>query len=302
MNIYQIGEDIVFPAAGYMAMAIEALYQMGRSLGRINEIDDVDKSSYRLRNISFLKAMVLEKEKDRKLFLVLTPSVGPQESWHEFKISSVNENVWTEHCRGLICLLQRESTVAPKRYLEPFQHGTSAQPWYKALSDVGYSFGPHFQKQIEVESVAGKRYSRVLLSFSDPQSTNAQSPYPMHPVCIDSCLQSGVPSLWQGNRSSIDMALVPAITDDLVIYSRSTSLKTGIAVSTSEYTGKGRIDDAKSYKTHVSVYDTESNYLIFQMSGLHYNKLEIHKGRRGLHKYTRLSWKPDISHLTEIQL
>ncbi|MCJ1264132.1 hypothetical protein MMC22_004003 [Lobaria immixta] len=298
---HQISEDIIFPAAGYMAMAIEALYQMGRSLGRINEIDDIDKVSYRLRNVSFLKAMVLEKEKDHKMFLTLAPCIGPQDSWHEFKVSSISEGAWAEHCRGLICLLQGGLTIAPKKYLEPFKYGTSAQPWYKALGDVGYTFGPHFQKQIQVESVAGQRYSRVLLSFSDPQSPNTQSSYPMHPVCMDGCLQSGVPSLWQGNRSSMDTALVPAIIDDLVVYSRPTSLKTGIAVSTSEHTGNGRIDEAKRYKTHVSVYDTDSGFLIFQMSGLHYSKLETHKDRHGPHEYTRLSWKPDISLLTDIQ-
>lgn len=283
-------------------MAIEALFQMGRSLGSINDIDDVANLSYRLRNVSFLKAMVLEKEKDHNMLLTLAPCTGQKDSWHEFKISSSSDSAWTEHCRGLICLPQSGLVVAPKKHLEPFKYGTSAQPWYKALGDVGYSFGPHFQKQIEVESVAGKRYSRVLLSFSEPQSPNAQSPYPMHPVCIDGCLQSGVPSLWQGNRSSIDTALVPAIIDDLVLYSRPTGLETGIAVSTSEYIGTGKMNEAKRYKTHVSVYDTESSSMIFRMSGLHYNKLETHKDRHGPHKYTRLSWKPDISLLTETQL
>ena len=252
--------------------------------------------------MSFLKAMVLEKGKDYKIFLNLAPCIGPKDSWHEFKVSSTNDGSWTEHCRGLICLLQGGLTEAPKKHLEPFKHSTSAQPWYKALHDVGYTFGPHFQKQIEVESVASKRYSRVLLSFSDPQLPNVQSSYAMHPVCMDGCFQSGVPSVWQGNKSSIDTALGPAIIDDTILYSKPTSLETGIAISTSEYIGTGRTDEPKRYKTHVSVYSTESGSLIFQMSGLHYNKLEIHEDRHRPHKYTRLSWKPDISLLTEIQL
>lgn len=283
-------------------MAIEAFYQMGRSLSHIDELDDVDKVSYRLRNVSFLKAMVLEKEKDHTLFLTLAPCIGPKDSWHEFKVSSVTDGVWTEHCRGLICLPQCGLKMAPKNYLEPFKYGASAQPWYKALVDVGYTFGPHFQKLIKVESVLGKRDSRLLLSFTDPQSTTPQSSYPMHPVCMDGCFQSGIPSLWQGDRSSMDMALVPAIIDDLIVYPRPKSLETGIAASTSEYTGTGRIDEAKRYKTHVSVYDTDTSFLIFQMSGLHYNKLEGHKARHGSHKYLRHSWKPDISLLSQIQL
>ena len=38
------------------------------------------------------------------------------------------------------------------------------------------------------------------------------------------------------------------------------------------------------------------------MSGLHYNKLETDKDRHGAHKYTRLSWRPDISFLTQEHL
>lgn len=103
-NGMQIGEDIVFPAAGYMAMAIEALYQMGRSLGRIDETSEVFNVSYRFRNVKFLRAMVLEAKADNKLCLSLAPCANPQDSWYTFKISSSRQDVWTEHCCGLIRL------------------------------------------------------------------------------------------------------------------------------------------------------------------------------------------------------
>ena len=184
----------------------------------------------------------------------------------------------------------------------PFKYGVSAQGWYKALGDVGYNFGPHFQKQRKVESVAGKRYSRVRLSFSDPQSPYIQSSYAIHPVCMDSCLQSGVPSLWQGHKSSIDTALVPAIIDDLFIRPYSTKPENVIAISTSEYTGSGNPEKAKSYKTHVSAYEENSGIQIFQMSGLHYNELDTLMDRHESHTYCRIEWRPDVSFLTQKQL
>jgi Polyketide synthase dehydratase len=199
-------------------------------------------------------------------------------------------------------VLVDEIVVSSKTALEPFKYSVPAQLWYKAMGDVGYSFGPQFQKKMEVESVAGRRYSRVLLSFSDAESTFPQSDYPMHPVCIDGCLQSGVPSLWQGHRSSIDTVLVPAIIDDVVIRSRLTQPKTGIAVTNSEYVGVGKLDEARSFKTHASVYDTKSGSLLYKMSGLHYNKLDMQKDRHGASAYTRLVWKPDISFLTQARL
>ena len=97
-------------------MAVEALYQTGMSLGRIAATSKVFNVSYRLRDISFSRAMVLEEEIDRKIFLSLTPCTGPKDSWHEFKISSLMDEVWTEHCRGLIRLLEGEGEGEQKHY------------------------------------------------------------------------------------------------------------------------------------------------------------------------------------------
>lgn len=142
----------------------------------------------------------------------------------------------------------------------------------------------------------------MRLAFSDPQSTYIQSSYPIHPVCLDGCLQSGVPSLWQGHRSSIDTALVPAIIDDLIIRSRSTKSEYVIAVSTSEFKGTGNLEEAKSYKTHVSAYDEDSGVQIIQISGLSYNELDTVVHHQGTHTYSQLKWMPDISFLTQKQL
>ncbi len=174
--------------------------------------------------------------------------------------------------------------------------------WYKALGDVGLRFGPSFRKQIEVESLADARNSRVLLSLSDPESAFPQSPYLIHPACIDGCLQSGAPSFWQGDRSSIDTLLVPAIIDDILLYPRSTKPGDGIAVTTSEYTGVGNPDEVKNFMTHASVYDSKSGSLVLKMSGLRYNELNALKHAHGSHTYARLTWRPDVSFISEQQL
>jgi Polyketide synthase dehydratase len=89
-------------------MATEAIYQMSRSTYRTEETTEVYNVSYRLRNINFARALVLDDGTDHKIFLSLTPCMGSKDSWHEFKISSLREDLWTEHCRGLICLLLEE--------------------------------------------------------------------------------------------------------------------------------------------------------------------------------------------------
>lgn len=87
-------------------MALEALYQTGLSLGHIDGSSKVSDVSYRLRNVSFSRAMVLEEDVDMKIFLSLNQCTGPENPWHEFRISTSKDEVWTEHCRGLIRLWQ----------------------------------------------------------------------------------------------------------------------------------------------------------------------------------------------------
>ncbi len=90
-------------------MAIEALYQMSKSVSTVEKTVEVFNLCYRLRNIKFIRAMVLDNEVDQKMFLSFAPCMGLEaDSWYQFRISSLRQEAWTEHCRGLICLLPDE--------------------------------------------------------------------------------------------------------------------------------------------------------------------------------------------------
>ena len=167
------------------------------------------------------------------------------------------------------------------------------------MHDAGYNFGPCFQKQLEVESISGMRQSRSLVSLTEPDSAYPQSIYPMHPACIDGCMQTSGPSLWKGNRSSVSAVLVPAIIDSLTIISKASRSKKGISLSSSKYVGRGRREETKNYMSDVSVYDTDTGSLLFQMSGLRYYKLDTREDLHATHSYSQVTWKPDITWLTQ---
>ena len=312
-----MGSDIVFPAAAYLAMAVEAIYQSSKSLAFSNWKDQADGTRFRLRDITFAKALVLQDGGiEHRIMLTLTPRPGAKAAWHEFKISSLTDDVWTEHCHGLVsleedtkdgkCLFRSRpriaadtAPVAPESALKPLKFPTSAHLWYKAMEGAGYSFGPIFQKQLEVESVAGEPYSRAILSLSDPPSVFSQSSYPMHPVCIDGCLQASAASLWNGHRSSVNTVLIPAMMDEIIINATPAKPKTGIAVSTAEYSGIGNLEEKKSYKSNVTVYDPSTGSLLFQVSGLRYHSIDTREGGHATHTYNRLVWKPDVTYLSQ---
>ena len=251
--------------------------------------------------MTFDKALVLEEGEEHKVMLTLAPVPGGRNEWHEFVVSSLNDNVWKENSRGLVRVEEEVELKASEAILKPLTHTTTGQAWYKAMNDAGYNFGPMFQKQLEVESISGERHSRSLLSFTEPDSEFPQSHYPLHPVSIDNCLQSSAPSLWKGNRSGVNNVLVPAIIDSVIITSKKHP-ETAIADTTSRYVGLGRREETKNYMSDASVYDPRDGSLLFRVSGLRYHRLETQEDPYAAHKYSTVTWKPDITLLSQQSL
>lgn len=193
--------------------------------------------------------------------------------------------------------------VASEAELSPLKHTSPGGLWYKALSDVGYGFGPHFQKQLTVESITGQRKSRSHVYLAEPPSAwSPQSPYPMHPACIDGCFQTVTPSLWSGDRSAINAVLVPAVVDNLLINPVATRPELGVSVTSSEYIGRGRKEESKNYLSNCSVYDPDTGSLLLQLSGLRYHKLDTGERSQSNHVYNRSVWRPDVTFLSQAQL
>lgn len=298
-----IGESVIFPASGYIAMAVEALFQRTKALGRISPDCGISEQTYQLRDVRFDRALSLDnKDHDVKILLSLVERESTK--WHEFRISSIGPDRESdqEHCRGLVSIMAFGPEVAGDQKLAPLQHSTPASTWYKAMREVGYCFGPSFQKQLEVEAVAGQRKNRALVSLDYPPSSHRQSTYPLHPACLDSCFQAGSASLHRGHRTGVSQLLLPAVVDELTIPAQASAPVKGMAVANAEYIGKGRKTDAKRYKSNVDVFDVDNGRLIFRLKGLHYHALDHAPEMLLRHTFTRLVWNPDFMFLSTEQL
>ena len=193
--------------------------------------------------------------------------------------------------------------VASREDLAPLLYPTPAQLWYKAQIEVGYGFGPDFQKLLQVETVAGQRKSRSTISLAEPKSGHEpQSLYPLHPASIDSCFQTVTPSLWAGERATINAVLVPATIDNIVLYPSIAGLQVGLSLASSAYTGRGRVEEAKSFYSNCSVFDPASGDIMLKMDGLRYHKLDTGSDMHDRHTYNRTIWRPDVTFLSQDQL
>ncbi|KAM0133546.1 hypothetical protein ACHAO1_006203 [Botrytis cinerea] len=299
---HKMGSDVLMPGAGFIAMAVEALYQKTRSTTTEDIIiSSPNELSYRFRNIRFDKALVLEDDKESPVLLSLTQQHGSKD-WQEFRISSTTGDLLIEHCSGLIRIQDPVDEHLAESDNTSLQYPTSGKVWYKAQEEAGYGFGPSFQKLLKVESSSGQRQSRAQVSLSEPASKwSPQSYYPIHPAALDGCFQTVTPALWAGERSSVNAVLVPSIIDDLIINSVPSGLQEGLSLATSEYSGRGRLEEAKSYFANCSVYHPDNGALLMQMSGLRFAKLDM-GARTDPHVFDRISWKPDITFFSQEKL
>jgi acyl transferase domain-containing protein len=93
---------IIYPAAGYLAMTIEAAYQKAVDAGA------AAITGYELREISIGQAMIIPDESGEVESMLTMRSYAESsrttsDIWDEFRISSAGDDgTWTEHCRGLI--------------------------------------------------------------------------------------------------------------------------------------------------------------------------------------------------------
>lgn len=300
---HKMGPEIIFPGAGYVAMAVEAVYQATFATTWDGKVPD--KYCFRLRDLKFPRALVLEDKAEQRINLVLTPLPRSSKSWFEYKVSSLTEQgTWVENSTGFIRIeTEFAHAVAPADALRPLQFPTPGRLWYKAMQDAGYNFGKDFQKHLEVESTVGQLANRSVVSLEPPPSRWKQSHYPIHPANMDGAFQSVAPSLWHGDRSSIDAVLVPAVVDSITIYPQRQDGNTrGISVATSEYLGVGRKESKKNYSSSCRVFSPADGSVLFELEGLRYHQLQTRGDVYTTHPYARIEWKADITFLDQHQL
>ncbi|KAI9714685.1 MAG: Type I Iterative PKS [Chrysothrix sp. TS-e1954] len=300
---HQIGTDVLMPATGFICMAIEAIYQWFCAMNPPPKATHQTECAYRLRNVQFRRAMVLQDSRSTSITVTLGVASG-NPGWHDFKIQSSIDGAALEHCTGLIqineCL--PDDGLLGDVDLSSLRHPQPAAPWYKLQNEIGMKFGPSFRNIHTIESINGVRTCRTLLYLqSQDLSLGTASQYPLHPTTLDSCFGAAVPATAAGEKDNINDAMVPASVEEVVINTRLHELQEGLTIARSSYTGRGRAEDSKNWRADVSVHDPETGRLVTRISGLAHVKLDVQE-REDQHHLCTTRWRPDISFANDRQL
>jgi acyl transferase domain-containing protein len=171
---HRVLDDIVFPAAAYVAMVGEAIRQ-------ISGVDD-----YSLKNLTIKTGLVLEDSRDTELMTTLKPvrlTTTLDSTWYEFSIASYNGSIWTKHCTGQGRAGQNiqhnsiyqnyQSELLPRKMKSP----------YSSMRKVGLNYGEAFQGLNDISAMPGE--ATAVATLNAP--LESESVYQLHPTTIDYC-------------------------------------------------------------------------------------------------------------------
>lgn len=176
-----IAGDIVFPGAGYVAMAVEAMRQIDGG---------AHDEGFTLRCVSLLAALTMNETTATETVLTMRPlrltDSLDDSSWYEFSIMSYNTSAssWTKHCAGQA--RRGRDHAVEHIHIADLPRKVHSSSWYRVLKKAGMSYGPAFQglEQLSAHPVTNSAIARVSNA-----SGAADSAYQLHPSTLDACIQ-----------------------------------------------------------------------------------------------------------------
>lgn len=220
----------MYPAAGMLIMAIEAVRQLADP-ARI-------KKGYRLRDVAFHKALVLSSDPEgveTQFYLRPAKDIGSKLNlWNEFRLCTYENGEWTENCRGSVSIEHYESTQPDddreaenerlyysqeyERGAEKCQMTLSSRQFYEVLSESGLSYGPTFQtvRQVRFTDEGDATGTINTRDWMAKVANNSIQPHRIHPTTLDGVLQIAYPALTKGGKEVIPV-MVPTKLQNLWI-------------------------------------------------------------------------------------
>ncbi|KAI5918405.1 polyketide synthase, partial [Camillea tinctor] len=254
---HKLEDQVVFPGAGYMAMAIEAVSQ---ATGIKKELKEGRTDiGFELRNVNISAALVIPEETDeasKDLELHTTMSrrkisgANTSSDWHDFSMSSIywTSGQTTVHCTGSIRVIRSrkgvDHTCTTVANAEGFDLWGSTGRWYSKWQEEGLCFGPQFRSLTSLRTDSARsRREAIATAKMAPVVEGAYEFYPVHPIAIDAGLQAACLSGTAGHVASLRTWL-PVFFAEMTIQPPTTTEGEGEIHVKSEDMGfsSGRID------------------------------------------------------------
>ncbi|KAI1332741.1 ketoacyl-synt-domain-containing protein [Xylariaceae sp. FL0255] len=283
---HTLGEEAVFPAAGYLTCAIEALRQ-------VFETEHRPLYGIEIRDVNIKDALVIPQGEGIEVILCLHTTTNTE---YTFTLESIASGVWTLHCEGHITAgfsscLSREHPVDE---LELTQR-VSGKRWYDSFHRVGFRYTDAFQQLLEArtEKTLHKAAGDVIITQKSGVMLD-ESRYVLHPSTIDACLQLIIISVHAGKHKDMPWGVVPTRIRKFSLTFSAVLDGPGHAVA---WTDRG---ESRHFNTHTCLIDSAGNMImdIQDLECVAYEAVvppDSFVASGNLEPFSVVTWKPDIT-------
>ncbi|KAH7121302.1 hypothetical protein B0J11DRAFT_590366 [Dendryphion nanum] len=226
-----VGGEMLFPAAGYICMVLEASHQLVADRGAEDKVDQ-----YLLSDVNFVAPLIILESGTVELRLKMMPLNGSE--WDEFRIASVGANgLWTEHCHGMAMTAvnrkhyavdfsanDNENDASPLKVLDMVRGADLATVdvpnFYLKLRGKGNVYGRHFSCLKDLRVGANSAWGSLQIpDVKDCMPASTQQPHIIHPAVLDALLH---PSIAVFDKSYDGDSVITASISSLAISSQVT--------------------------------------------------------------------------------
>jgi acyl transferase domain-containing protein/NADPH:quinone reductase-like Zn-dependent oxidoreductase/NAD(P)-dependent dehydrogenase (short-subunit alcohol dehydrogenase family) len=292
----------IFPAAGYICMAIEAISTLSTDFKKIL-----------LRDVMFKAALTLSgadvgTETLFELQPVTSSAKGSSRTWHRFIVYSFDENYRTiEHCHGLISA--EKGDPAPLRILEADEGFTRIQKashrrrprlqFYERLRKLGLQYGEDFQL-LSGDIESGPGFAIAPLTFQPAQViTMSADRCILHPTILDASFHVIFASIETQMVVPMEEAFVPTFIRSMAISGLLKITENALDPQNFWVKSDSKLPGSRVAINQLSIQAENSNEVLVDMKGFEVTALgndsAAEAQKRAL--FFQIKWKPAFDQL-----
>ena len=294
----------VFPAAGYISMAIEAMATLSPSFKIVHLRDVVFKAVLTLSSSDIGTEVITELQP------VATSAKSTSSTWFRFVICSFDDRYKCfEHCHGLIHMEQGDAV--PVRSIDETAGGLvqlqkctyrsrPRLPYYAQLQKMGFMYGNSFQLLSgDIESGAGFAIAPLTFRPTEVVATSADACV-LHPTCLDAAFHVIFAAIeTTQNGRPLDEAFVPTFVRSMTV----SGLLNGVKHETDDQRfwvkSETRLPGPRVAINCLSMQSGRSNEVLVDMQGFEVTALgngsDLEESKRSL--FFRIRWQPAFDRL-----
>ncbi|KAH6985281.1 hypothetical protein EDB80DRAFT_823232, partial [Ilyonectria destructans] len=295
---HRLGPQPVFPATGYIAIAVEAARQFFHE-----KVMFEGPFKYFIPRLSIKSALSFpssgsEIEVMTSVRFQTVSNAVSSTKWLEFTIQSVSEGTWTEHCVGVI---GREAIdeVVPLFDESKVQEPRTSHTWYRGFANIGLNYGPPFSGLSDIrtdpwtnECVADTKLLPIDIPTDD-------SRYIIHPGAMDTCLQAILIGAHNGSLKGANRSFIPVDWEEVSIYSYEGTDMPVPADVNGQILATGKLTSLRALwgSFQLNTPDGRPLFTAKKVNCITYAE-DLNKNiTDDRHPYLRAVWKPDVETL-----